>query len=57
MKIKSFIAIILIAIIMLFIMNAKTIVKKSETNALLLPSLPRPITKEYALITSAGQST
>jgi hypothetical protein len=57
MKIKSFIAIILIAIMMLFIMNAKTIVKKSETNALLLPSLPRPITKEYALITSAGQST
>lgn len=56
MKVKSIIVIILIAIMILFIMNGKILVKKGETNALLLPSLPRPITKEYALITSAGQS-
>lgn len=57
MKLKAFI-ITIIAIILLalgiFNFNFN---RKNETNVLLLPSLPMPIAKEYALITSAGQST
>lgn len=56
-KIKSFIAITLIALVIFLVMNATIFEKKREMNVLLIPSLPRPIAKEYLLITSAGQST
>lgn len=57
MKIKCFLAIILITFTVLFIVSDETNKKKKEMNILLLPSLPRPIAKEYVLITSAGQGT
>lgn len=57
MKMRSFIGIILIILVVLFIMNGTIFKKKRETNVPLLPSLPRPIANEYVLITSAGQST
>jgi hypothetical protein len=57
MKIKSFALIMLIALLIFFIVSGTILEKKRETNILLIPSLPRPIAKEYALITSAGQST
>lgn len=56
MKTKSFILVILIATFVFFLAN-NVFEKKKDMNILLLPSLPRPIAKEYALITSAGQST
>jgi hypothetical protein len=57
MKRKFFIAIILIVLVTSFVINSTIFDKKKEMNMLLLPSLPKPIAKEYALITSAGQST
>ncbi|OGO79054.1 MAG: hypothetical protein A2Y23_14555 [Clostridiales bacterium GWB2_37_7] len=57
MKVKPIKAAILIAIFILLIINDTSFVKKKETNILLLPSLPKPIAKEYVLITSAGQNT
>lgn len=57
MKKKSFILILLIAILILIVKNYPFFEKKKAMNILLLPSLPKPIAKEYALITSAGQST
>lgn len=59
MKKKSFILIVLIGILIVFVMSNLFFKRKthSNMNALLLPSLPKPIAKEYALITSAGQST
>lgn len=57
MKIKSFALIMLIAFLIFFIASGTILEKKRDTNILLLPSLPRPIAKEYVLITSAGQST
>lgn len=56
MKIKSFVLVILIATGIFFLTN-NVFQKKKDINILLLPSLPKPIAKEYALITSAGQST
>lgn len=56
MKKKFFILIILIGTLMLLLTN-DIFEKKRDMNILLLPSLPRPIAREYALITSAGQST
>ena len=56
MKIKSFVLVILIATGIFFLTN-NVFQKKKDMNILLLPSLPKPIAKEYALITSAGQST
>ncbi|MBB6214184.1 hypothetical protein HNQ80_000253 [Anaerosolibacter carboniphilus] len=57
MKIRYFMTIPLIALVMTFILDAAIIDKKREMNILLLPSLPKPIAKEYVLITSAGQGT
>jgi hypothetical protein len=57
MKIKYFMVIPLMALLMVFILDAAITDKKREMNILLLPSLPKPIAKEYALITSPGQST
>ncbi len=54
---KSFVIVILIVILVVFIKNYHLLKKKEDMNILLLPSLPRPIAREYALITSAGQST
>jgi hypothetical protein len=55
---KKFIkVIILIASITLLIMNITFIEKKRDGNVHSLPSLPKPIAKEYVLITSAGQGT
>lgn len=48
---------VLIVIVILAVLNGTIKDKKSELNILLLPSLPKPIAKEYALITSAGQNT
>ncbi len=53
---KSIILVILIAVGIFFLKN-NVFEKKKDMNILLLPSLPKPIAKEYALITSAGQST
>lgn len=57
MKIKAFILLPIAALLIFFVINNVGFQKKSEINVLLVPSLPRPIAKEYALITSAGQST
>lgn len=51
-----------ITIISIFLIICSSIIipglrKPKDYNVLLLPSLPKPIAKEYALITSAGQST
>lgn len=54
---KSFILVILIAILIVIVKNYPLFQKKEDMNILLLPSLPKPIAEEYALITSAGQST
>ncbi|MDF2893088.1 MAG: hypothetical protein K0R80_3455 [Clostridia bacterium] len=57
MKMKSFKIIMLIALLLLLIVNATIFEKKKEASFNSLPSLPKPIAKEYALITSAGQGT
>lgn len=57
MKIKPFILISIITLMIFLAMNSTIFEKKKEMNVLLLPSLPKPIAKEYVLITSAGQST
>jgi hypothetical protein len=57
MKVKSFRIILLIALLLLLIVNVTIFDKKKEANVNSLPSLPKPIAKEYALITSAGQGT
>lgn len=54
---KSFVIVILIAILVVFVKNYPLFERKEDMNILLLPSLPKPIAREYALITSAGQST
>lgn len=54
---KSFVIVILIAILVVLVKNYSFFQKKEDINILLLPSLPKPIAEEYALITSAGQST
>jgi len=55
MKIKPFKVIMLIAFFLLLIVNVAIFEKKRAVNIFSLPSLPKPIAKEYALITSAGQ--
>lgn len=57
MKIKPFKVIMLIALLLLLIVNVTIFDKKRAVNVLSLPTLPKPIAKEYALITSAGQGT
>ncbi|MDF2531468.1 MAG: hypothetical protein K0Q65_1049 [Clostridia bacterium] len=57
MKIKPFKIIMLIALFLILIVNVAIFEKKKAVNVLSLPSLPKPIAKEYALITSAGQGT
>jgi len=57
MKFKAFLLIALALILTAFGISQFNYNKKTEANVLLLPSLPMPIAKEYALITSAGQST
>lgn len=57
MKIKAIIILCIATIFVFFIINRLESKRTLDTNVLLLPSLPRPIAKEYALITSAGQST
>lgn len=57
MKIKAFIIMTMCLLLIIWGVNNITSYKKTELNVLLLPSLPRPIAKEYALITSVGQST
>lgn len=57
MKIRSLIVILLAALMIFFMIKSIVHQNKKEMNILLLPSLPRPIANEYALITSAGQST
>jgi hypothetical protein len=57
MKIKPFKIIMLIVIFLILIVNVTIFEKKKAVNVLSLPSLPKPIAKEYALITSAGQGT
>ncbi|MFL0246042.1 DUF6305 family protein [Candidatus Clostridium stratigraminis] len=57
MKLKAFTWIILAAMLAVLVFYKLNFYKRSEVNVLLLPSLPMPIAKEYALITSAGQST
>lgn len=54
---KAIIIVMLIAILVVFVKNFNPFQRKEDMNILLLPSLPRPIAREYALITSAGQST
>lgn len=54
---KAIIIVMLIAILVVFVKNFNLFQRKEDMNILLLPSLPRPIAREYALITSAGQST
>jgi hypothetical protein len=54
---KEFFAVVFIGVAILVLMNSGLFKVKKEMNILLLPSLPKPIAKEYALITSAGQST
>lgn len=57
MKIKPYKIIMLIAIFLLLIVNVTIFEKKRAANVFSLPTLPKPIAKEYALITSAGQGT
>ncbi|MDF2593087.1 MAG: hypothetical protein K0S75_2553 [Clostridia bacterium] len=57
MKLKPFKIILLIALFILLIVNVAVFEKKRAANVLSLPTLPKPIAKEYALITSAGQGT
>lgn len=57
MKVKSYKIVMLIALMLLIIINVTVFEKKREANANSIPSLPKPIAKEYALITSAGQGT
>lgn len=57
MKLKAFTLILLAAILAVLGIYKFNFSKRNEVNVLLLPSLPMPIAKEYALITSAGQST
>jgi hypothetical protein len=52
-----YIAITSIFLIICIIVLIPGLKKNKDYNAMLLPSLPKPIAKEYALITSAGQST
>jgi hypothetical protein len=56
-NIKIFLSIAAILIVIFLLMNSSIFKTRTDTNILLLPSLPKPIAKEYALITSAGQST
>jgi hypothetical protein len=50
-------AVSLLAVILILTALSGTMKEsKKDANLLLLPSLPRPIAKEYALITSAGQN-
>lgn len=57
MRKKSFLLIALGVVLIIFAKNYPFFKTKRDMNILLLPSLPKPIAKEYALITSAGQST
>jgi len=57
MRVKFAAVIVLIAMVALFITNGTSLIAKRGANIMSLPSLPMPIAKEYALITSAGQST
>lgn len=56
MKKKITAAILLVALFILLIANGTSFIKKKDAT-ISLPSLPMPIAKEYALITSAGQNT
>lgn len=57
MKVKSLKIVLFIALLLLLFVNVTIFEKKRASNVISLPSLPKPIAKEYALITSAGQST
>jgi hypothetical protein len=57
MKIRPFKVIMLIVLFLLLLVNIAIFEKKRAVNVLSLPTLPKPIAKEYALITSAGQGT
>lgn len=48
---------VMLALIVSIALNVSIKDRKRDANALIIPSLPKPIAKEYALITSAGQST
>lgn len=57
MKIKPLKLVLLVLLMILFIFSFALKDRKKEGSMLLLPSLPKPIAKEYVLITSAGQGT
>lgn len=57
MKTKVLFVLAIVVLSIFYLMNNSIFEKRKEMNTLLLPSLPKPIAKEYALITSAGQST
>jgi hypothetical protein len=57
MKIRPFKVIMLIVLFLVLLVNIAIFEKKRAVNVLSLPTLPKPIAKEYALITSAGQGT
>ncbi|SKA95813.1 hypothetical protein SAMN05443428_11942 [Caloramator quimbayensis] len=59
MKRKNYVIyfIVFFAILIIISEYGKLHKNQSYINVLLLPSLPQPIAKEYALITSAGQSS
>lgn len=54
---KYFILFVIIAVFIVIIKGYPFSRSRRDMNILLLPSLPKPIAREYALITSAGQST
>jgi hypothetical protein len=54
---KAFIFLPITILLVFFVLQYLGFQNKKEMNVLLIPSLPKPIAKEYALITSAGQST
>ena len=57
MKVKPFRVIMLLALLLLLLVNITIYDKKRAVNVASQPSLPKPIAKEYAMITSAGQGT
>lgn len=57
MKIKPIKVILLVALFLLLMVNVAIFDKKRAANVQSVPTLPKPIAKEYALITSAGQGT
>lgn len=54
---RYFLFLIIIVCFVLYGARGLLIINKAEGGNLTLPSLPKPIAREYALITSAGQGT